>query len=1156
MTDTVDIGAARVRLIVDAADFQPIIDQGKNAIRGFGDVAQQTYDRTEKGTRRAADALLDYVNGLGRADTTLDKYIRTASRMGVEKPILDAAITAWAKYRVGVEDAASALDDVQAAQKRAQVGLRELQQQQDKDKAEQQAKDNAAAAARFQNLQGAHAQNAQDAVNALVAPGLAIDPRAQERRNEAESAFASIQAAENRALDEQNRKLEEQVELEKVIAQARGDHQAQQAQQDFNRLLGIPEQQQALQLAERRKNAEAAFGVQLQREADLVDEAYGHNANIDSFIKQLQNLQLTAGKDYYALLELKAAELGVSQSASPLISQIKAQNQAMGAGTVSAKQYEFALRGLPAQFTDVVVSLQAGQNPLTVLLQQGGQVKDMFGGIRTAAAAVGKELVKLATNPWVLLAGVIGTVALAAYETTSRLTELAVATAKGNQAAGSAKDLEALANSLSKLGQTSVGNADAAVSQLAAAGKLTGDNFKEAAQAAARWATITGESVDEIVGKFNELAADPLAAVLNGTLRVTAAQYAQLEALDRVGDKVGEVALAIKLYQAQVNDNSQSVLDNLSDGAKGWLELKDAISSAGHSLAQFITDFAGLSFAKLKAPSIRDFATAGISEGALDLTPDQSGAPLMGGATTRSGFGGVGTDAATAVAKTTRLTLDQVAANKENQKSFDELGTKSQKYATQLTLLNAQLGRSNDEFLKNIGVIRSASGALSGPGYQKLVNGLKLKVFGENAGGDPTKPIKQWEKTALDSLKTVQQANDFSYADRAESIETFYAKSQAIADAEKRVQLESIDEQITALKGRANSESTIASLVEQRETIEVQFAGSKAQRDHAEEVSLRARIAAQRDFSQGLADTNIQLARAGELAVAGVGIGSRQLALQKSLSDARFQASVVQRSIDQAEADQSITAAEAEQKRNDTAAALLTTLSLLQSNYTNLETAEGSFLAGSNKAWQDWLTTTNNLAAEAGKVFTELADGISESLANAAISGKLSFSSLLGDIEKEIITFASKQALKQLFTSLLGSTGGTSGSASGLAGFASLFSGSFLGSAKGNAFGAGAGLSGYSNSVVSTPTYFPFSRGGVPNVGLMGEKAGSPGEAIMPLTRTSGGELAVKSTGNTQGNRTVHIYQTFVVPGAVTKQSQDQLAIKNYGAAQRAARRT
>ena len=49
--------------------------------------------------------------------------------------------------------------------------------------------------------------------------------------------------------------------------------------------------------------------------------------------------------------------------------------------SISAAQAQASLRTLPAQFSDIVVSLQGGQNPLSVLLQQGSQIKDSFGGL-------------------------------------------------------------------------------------------------------------------------------------------------------------------------------------------------------------------------------------------------------------------------------------------------------------------------------------------------------------------------------------------------------------------------------------------------------------------------------------------------------------------------------------------------------------------------------------------------------------------------------------------------------------------------------------------------------------------------------------------------------------------------------------------------------
>ena len=74
-----------------------------------------------------------------------------------------------------------------------------------------------------------------------------------------------------------------------------------------------------------------------------------------------------------------------------------------------------------------------------------------------------------------------------------------------------------------------------------------------------------------------------------------------------------------------------------------------------------------------------------------------------------------------------------------------------------------------------------------------------------------------------------------------------------------------------------------------------------------------------------------------------------------------------------------------------------------------------------------------------------------------------------------------------------------------------------LGSLTANATGgvySGPGISAYSNSVVSSPTLFPFARG----TGLMGE-AGP--EAIMPLTRMPSGNLGVETNGAGGGTQIV-----------------------------------
>lgn len=59
---------------------------------------------------------------------------------------------------------------------------------------------------------------------------------------------------------------------------------------------------------------------------------------------------------------------------------------------VSAAQTAQALQQLPAQFSDIFTSLAGGQNPLLVLIQQGGQIKDSFGGVEETFRALGNQV--------------------------------------------------------------------------------------------------------------------------------------------------------------------------------------------------------------------------------------------------------------------------------------------------------------------------------------------------------------------------------------------------------------------------------------------------------------------------------------------------------------------------------------------------------------------------------------------------------------------------------------------------------------------------------------------------------------------------------------------------------------------------------------------
>lgn len=101
----------------------------------------------------------------------------------------------------------------------------------------------------------------------------------------------------------------------------------------------------------------------------------------DTFIKQLTAQANAATMTKTELLELRASELGVTAQAAPLIAQLNKQTSSLKLAGLSASQYNNAMRMLPAQITDVVSSLASGMPVWMVAIQQGGQIKDSFGGL-------------------------------------------------------------------------------------------------------------------------------------------------------------------------------------------------------------------------------------------------------------------------------------------------------------------------------------------------------------------------------------------------------------------------------------------------------------------------------------------------------------------------------------------------------------------------------------------------------------------------------------------------------------------------------------------------------------------------------------------------------------------------------------------------------
>ena len=156
--------------------------------------------------------------------------------------------------------------------------------------------------------------------------------------------------------------------------------------------------------------------------------------SISNGIKRVSE-EAVLGRNSVELFTAKFEKAGISKDVyKPIIDaygQVRTQvDLANGAFTQSgkvlneygmgAKATAAALRQVPAQLTDIVVSLQGGQAPLTVFLQQGGQLRDVFGSASGALRAMAGTLVKL-INPFTIAAGVVATLGLAYKQATDEV---------------------------------------------------------------------------------------------------------------------------------------------------------------------------------------------------------------------------------------------------------------------------------------------------------------------------------------------------------------------------------------------------------------------------------------------------------------------------------------------------------------------------------------------------------------------------------------------------------------------------------------------------------------------------------------------------------------------------------------------------------------
>ncbi|HGM7160926.1 TPA: phage tail tape measure protein [Pseudomonas aeruginosa] len=289
-------------------------------------------------------------------------------------------------------------------------------------------------------------------------------------------------------------------------------------------------------------------------------------------------------------------------------------SDAMAVAGISAGQYRQAMRQLPMQITDVVTSLASGMPLWMVAIQQGGQIKDSFGGVGATFQALGDQVKSFfgiasnasdglddiargadaaaasANNAKTAMVGLSGAgsafivigaavaaagVALAlAYEKGSseadELNKAIVLT--GNYAGTTAGQLSAMAASLARANGTQY-EAVAVLSEITATGKFTVDQIEQVATTSIAMQEATGKAVSDTVAEFSKLADEPVKASqqLNEKYHyLTASVYEQIAALDQQGDSLGAAQLAMDAYSQAMDERASQIVENLGTLETAW----------------------------------------------------------------------------------------------------------------------------------------------------------------------------------------------------------------------------------------------------------------------------------------------------------------------------------------------------------------------------------------------------------------------------------------------------------------------------------------------------------------------------------------------------------------------------------------------------------
>ncbi|WP_343460668.1 phage tail tape measure protein [Pseudomonas aeruginosa] len=771
---------------------------------------------------------------------------------------------------------------------------------------------------------------------------------------------------------------------------------------------------------------------------------------------------------------------------------------------MSAKALSANMRMLPAQITDIVVGLSSGQAPLTVLLQQGGQLKDMFGGIGPAARAVGGYIAGL-VNPYTIAAAAAGVLALAFYQGSVESSRLTNALVKNGNAAGTtAGQLSVFAQQVGA-GNATVAQVASALTQLAGAGNQLTILYPKIAAAAISWSKVTDQSVEDVVGSFNDLAKNPVDAVkkLDDQLNfLTASQYANIQSLQEQGRTMDAARIATDAYANALASRSTEMEQNLGVVEQAWNGLKSAAKSAWDAM---------LDIGRTESPEQQ------LQKVYKQIENAQKGIGRGG----RAAFGlGISQPSLDALYKRAADLQAKIAAD----------GAKNLEQATNNAIQAA--GK------KGIDLINST--------YKSSLTQIQRL---------------QQEMDALDKGRlAAQKAGALSAEEEAKFAKGRKNIEQQIADIKEREAKKSAPKARGQNVGVREADNTASRLLAQYDP-----AGQAVRTLTKEETQLQLALSrgkiTREEYSKALAQASLNYAAAikGAQGLTAAEQYQAQLERQLLLQREQYAAQAAAVGMGGLEAERYQQRIQLEQQSNDRVLQLQTELAQAttekqrqelqaqidlereylpkriqaqKDGYQQMDKARQDWLAGAASGARTWFEQIDDTASQTRSAMMRGLDGLNDELHTFVTTGKASFRSLTTSVLSDLARIAQNKFITSLISSMSGSSNGV----------ISAIGSYFTANAKGGVYSSPS-LSAFSNGVYNSPQFFAFAKG----AGVFGE-AGP--EAIMPLTRAADGSLGVRAVGSggakSAGGNTFQINTNVTVTAGTTSQSVTSDTNDNY----------